>query len=137
FSSTAKCQFKKSRQHPPARFCLQTQFVEQDLIENQLADFAIDLPDAFIQRWDPIFMLFENGISRSAQFSAQHFAVAIGQVIAAMLLKKAPQDIVQQLARIDGLQVESRFAARLEAQHAIAKKSERTIAIGAQTTGAV
>jgi len=39
-------------------------------------------------------VLFENGISRSAQFSAQSFAVAIGQVIAAMLLKKTPQNIV-------------------------------------------
>src|SRR6185369_16462335 len=54
-----------------------------------------------------------------------------------MLLKKAPQNIVQQLARVDGLQVESGFAARLEAQHAITEKSERAIAVGAQTTGTV
>src|SRR6266576_1093097 len=54
-----------------------------------------------------------------------------------MLLKKAPQNIVQQFSRVNRLQIQSGFAARLDPQNPIAKKSERTIAVGAQAAGAV
>src|SRR5690242_10588120 len=54
-----------------------------------------------------------------------------------MLFKKAPQNVVQQFSRVNRLQIEGGFAARLNPQHAIAEKSERTIAKGTETAGAV
>ena len=54
-----------------------------------------------------------------------------------MLFKKATQDVVQQFARVDRLQVQRRFAARFELQHALAKEAVSAISIGAQAAGTV
>src|SRR5215471_12137190 len=54
-----------------------------------------------------------------------------------MLFKEAAQDVVQQLAGIDRLQIERGFATRLNSQDAIAEKAEGAIPVSAQTAGAV
>src|SRR5262252_3362189 len=59
------------------------------------------------------------------------------EIIAAMVFKKPAQDVVQQFAGVDRLQIERGFAARLKPQDAVAEKPEGAISIGAQTAGAV
>src|SRR5215813_14489244 len=54
-----------------------------------------------------------------------------------MFLEKSTQNIVQQLSGVYCLEVERRFAARLDPQHAIAEKAKSAIAKGAQAAGAV
>jgi len=51
--------------------------------------------------------------------------------------KEATQNVVQQLAGVDRLQVERRFAARLEFQNSLTKKSIRAVAVDAQPAGTV
>src|SRR5690242_12514362 len=54
-----------------------------------------------------------------------------------MLFEKSTQDIVQQLARVDRLQVERRFAAWFESQHALREEAIRTVAVDAETARTV
>src|SRR5678815_4455812 len=54
-----------------------------------------------------------------------------------MTLKEATQDIVKQFSRVDRLQIERRFTAWLEAQHSLGKKPVSTVAVNAETAGAV
>ena len=54
-----------------------------------------------------------------------------------MLLEEATQNVVQQLARVDGLQIERRFSARFQLQNTQTKEAIGAIAIDAQPTGTV
>src|SRR6476661_6126223 len=54
-----------------------------------------------------------------------------------MLLEETTQNVVQQLAGVDGLQIERRFAARLDTQDAITEKSEGAVSVRAQPAGTV
>src|SRR5437773_1468069 len=54
-----------------------------------------------------------------------------------MLFKEAPQNIVQQFAGVDRLQIERGFRARLKSQYSTREKAKCAVAIAAQTTGAI
>src|SRR6185295_20028487 len=54
-----------------------------------------------------------------------------------MTLKEATQNIVQQFSCIDRLQIESRFPTRFETQYSLREETIWTIAVDAETTGAV
>src|SRR5258705_3720173 len=51
-----------------------------------------------------------------------------------MPLKKTTQDVVQQLAGVDRLQIKRRFTARFKFEHSLPKKAVTTVAIDTQST---
>src|SRR5438067_10295383 len=54
-----------------------------------------------------------------------------------MLFKEAPQNIVQQFAGVDRLQIERGFRAWFKSQYSTREKAKCAVAIAAQTAGAV
>src|ERR1041384_7870103 len=119
------------------RLLVQPQLVQQHLIENQLANLAIDLPNAIVERWNLVLMFFEHGIGRFRQVLSQGFVALRGQVFAAMLFKETPQNIVQKFSGVDRLQIERGFRARVKSQYSAREKSKRAVAVAAQTARAV
>ena len=76
-------------------------------------------------------MFLKDLICNVAQLYSQPVAILIAQKFAAMPFKKTSQHIMQELAGVDCLKIEGRFAARLKPQHAVGKKSVGTVPIGA------
>src|SRR5205807_9696475 len=103
---------------------LQAQFVEQDLVENQFANLAIDLPDALIERWHHSFVLGKDFIGNFGDLVTQILSIQRRQVLSTTTLKEPAQNVVQQLAGIDGLQIERGLAAWFESQDACRKESK-------------
>src|ERR1051325_11933185 len=134
----AEGKFKVSRAHAARiRLLLQSQLVQQHLIEDQLANLAIDLPDAIVERWNLVLVFFEHGIGRFRQVLSQGIVTSTGQIFAAMLFKETPQNIVQKLSGVDRLQIERSFRARRSEEHTAREKSKLAIAIAAQTARTV
>src|SRR5205807_10487605 len=116
---------------------LQPQLVKQNLIEDQLANLAIDFPDAIVERRNFVFVFPENGVGRLSHVGTEMVSVARWQILATMFFKEATQNVVQQLAGVNRLQIERGFAARFELQDTICKKAKRAIAIRAESARAV
>ena len=86
-----------------ARSLLQTQFIKQDLIENQFANLAINFPDAPIQRRDESFVLVKNLIRNFRKLTTQRFSILPRQILFAVLFEESSQNVVQQFAGINRL----------------------------------
>src|SRR5438045_7728055 len=82
-------------------------------------------------------MFLKNLVGRFRKFATQFLQITGRQKLRAMLFKEAPQNIVQEFARIDGLEIECRFSAGFNLQHPIGEKSEFAISVITQTAGAV
>src|ERR1041385_1668591 len=129
----AEGKFKVSRAHAARiRLLLQSQLVQQHLIEDQLANLAIDLPNAIVERWNLVLVFLEHSVGRFRQVLSQGVVISCGQIFAAMLFKETPQNIVQKFSGVDRLQIERGFRARLKSQYSAREKSKLAIAIAAQ-----
>src|SRR4029077_19571129 len=98
---------------------------------------AIDFPNLFVERWHHLLVLVEDFIREFSQLIQQCFAIEFMQRLAPMPLKKATQNVMQQLARVDRLQIERRLAAWLKFQHSLSEKPISTIAVKTEAAGAV
>src|SRR6185436_19015180 len=67
----------------------------------------------------------------------QFFPIELVQRLATMFLEEATQDVVQEFAGVDRLQIERGLATRFEPQHALREEAIRTVAVNAQAAGAV
>src|SRR5262249_17760593 len=119
------------------RCFLDLQFIQQNLVQQNLANLAINLPDLLVQRGHHTLMLVEYTIGEALQLLTQRPAVELVQRLAPGLLKKTSQKVMQELAGVDSLQIERSFATRLQLEHSLAKESVATICIGAKAAGAV
>src|SRR5205085_12099903 len=84
-----------------------------------------------------VLVFFEHSVGRFRQILLQCVVTLSGQIFAAMLFKEAPQNIVQQFAGVDRLQIERGFRARFKSQYSTREKPKCTVAIAAQTAGTV
>src|ERR1041384_1387283 len=119
------------------RLLLQSQLVQQHLIEDQLANLAIDLPNALVERWNLVLMFCEHGIGRFRQVLSQFVVTSSGQIFAAMLFKETPQNIVQKFSGVDRLQIERSFRWWFKSHYSAREKSKRAVAVAAQTARSV
>src|ERR1051325_11246135 len=134
----AKRQLKPRRGHCAAfRLRLHVKLVKQDLIENDLANLAIEFPDLLIERRHDSFVLIENFISDLQQLAAQFLALVILETPAAILFEEPPQNVVQQFAGIKRLQIQRGLAARFEFQNSLREEAISTNSKSSQTAGAV
>ncbi len=137
-SHAAKRDFKIRRKHLLTfRFLLNFQLVQQHLVQEDLANLSIDLPDLFVERRHDAFVFVKHTVGNCGEFCLQFLAIELVQRLATMTFKEAAQNVVQQFACVDRLEIERRFTARLESQHALRKEAIRTIAVDAETAGAV
>src|SRR5215813_1286271 len=117
----AKCHFEIRRHNAKRRRCfLDLQFIQQNLVQQNLANLAINLPDLLVQRGHHTLMLVEYTIGEALQLLTQRPAVELVQRLAPVLLKKASQNVMQELAGVDSLQIERSFATRLQLEHSLA-----------------
>src|SRR6185369_3255282 len=137
-SHPAEGDFEVRRQHL-LRFggFLNFQLVQEHLIEENLPNLSIDLPDLFVEWRHDAFVLVKNVVGNGRQFLLQLPAIQLVQRFATMTLKEPAQNIVQQFSRIDRLQIERCFTAWLEPQHSLRKKPVCTVAVNAEAAGAV
>ena len=54
-----------------------------------------------------------------------------------MTLEESSKDVVKQLARVERLQIERSFAARVESEEPLCKETIAAVAVDTQTAGAV
>ena len=83
-------------------------------------------------------MLIENFVSEFAQLLAEVIRDRLqSERSAAMAFEETAQNIVQQLARVDRLQIERRLAAWFELQNSLTKKLVSTVSVETKPAGAV
>ena len=82
-------------------------------------------------------MFVEDAIRNAGQLFPKLLAIKSTQRLATMLFEEATQDVVQQLACVDGLQIKRRFSARFQLQNTQTKEAISAVAIDAQPTRTV
>ena len=59
-------------------FFLNPQFIQQHLIQQNLANLAVDFPDLFVERRHHSLVFVENSIREFAQLLLERFAIEFG-----------------------------------------------------------
>src|SRR6185369_15886607 len=119
------------------RRLLKLKLVQQHLVQKDLANLAIDLPDLSVQRRHDTLVLVKHRVCDCGELFLQFLPVERVQRLAPVTLKETAQNIVQQLASVDCLKIECRFTTRLQPQDPLRKKSIRAVAINTEAARTV
>src|SRR5437588_5985663 len=114
------------------RLLLDRQFVFENLLQQQLSYFSIDLPNLRIERRHRALMLVEHRVGDGAKLIPQRGHVAFREPLVTMTLEESPQRFVKKTPCIKRGKIKRRFTARLEFQYFFGKEFERASSKKAQ-----